>query len=213
MDTNIIRRARIAARITQDHLARMAGVSRRTVARAEAGAVSPESDACLRAALELPPARGRTGPPASPKVLALGWLAGVGDLHDAIDHAASYAAKWLDPYDGLYVGALPFGDGHLFEVQAGGGGTGYLPAARDALATGAEGRWAPSGRRALTVGMRDGQPCILVLPEMASRVVQEASGPMPASLPLYCLARPWSFTRDGPLDATQSRPYGFHHAG
>ncbi len=122
-----IRAARAAARMSQVHLAKAAGVSRRTVVRAEAGeALSAETVRCLMAVLDgfdapVTDAPVGHGPP---RLVAMSWTDDCAD--GSLRHAAMFAFKHLGHYEALHVGVIPYEGGHIWEAQEGGGGTGTL---------------------------------------------------------------------------------------
>jgi len=189
-----IREARNAATMSQDHLARAAGVSRRTVVRAEAGAaVSAENLRCLRAALGLPgpSVTGGDLPDLPPREILIGWREGPHDVASALDEAARFALRVLDPLDGLWAGTLPFREGHLFEVHAGGSGLGHLPAVIEALTAGRP-AWLPSGRRVCQLGMEKGTPRFLTLPPGTETDLSRTQPPLRATLPLRQVRTPFS---------------------
>lgn len=157
--------ARTQACMSQAHLAAAARVSRRTVVRAEGGhRVSGESLRCLRAVLDVPAGATWRPSPVPRHRGILGWLQGEGSRSTALDYAAEWADRHLAPARTLHVGALPWGDGHLWEAQADGDGTGFLEEARSALTAGRT-RWYPLGGRANIVRLLDGRPSLITLPQ------------------------------------------------
>jgi hypothetical protein len=117
-----------------------------------------------------------------PQNVAMGWLESGGSKRDALEYAKGYAHKHMDAPGICWFETLPFMGGFLWEVQEGGPGYSFLPAAAKVLSeSGAKG-WTRFRRRVLQVSMMDGKPSFLILSEDMSRsTVENGRGEMTPS--------------------------------